>query len=159
MKKHLKRKNYFSKFLREEEQKKKRQHHTTSHMLCLQTLLWLKSTKLCEKQLELQQVSLIPFPHQEILFFVNHNSTVAVCLSFMFIVDIVCICRMNVYHCSLLYTTVSVCCKFSTFYTSNIFVGKNSLSCSEVKLLVLHCNTVHSYNECVLIVLQQLCLQ
>ena len=67
-------------------------------MLCLQTLLWLKSTKfialwtlylpqsnVCEKQLELQQVSLIPFPHQEILFFVNHNSTVAVCLSVMFI--------------------------------------------------------------------------
>ena len=73
------------------------------------TLLWLKSTKfialwtLClpqsnvyERQLELQQVSLIPFPHLENIFsFVNHNSTVAVCLSFMFIVDIVCMCRMN----------------------------------------------------------------
>ena len=62
--------------------KKKKRHHTTSHMLCLQTLRWLKSTKfialwtlylpqsnVCEKQLELQQVSLIPFPYLENIIF------------------------------------------------------------------------------------------
>ena len=81
--KHVKRKNYLSKSLREEEKKKKKKrHHTTSHMLCLQTLRWLKSTKfialwtlylpqsnVCEKQLELQQVSLIPFPYLENIIF------------------------------------------------------------------------------------------
>ena len=87
-------------------------------------LLHCGQSNVCEKQLELQEVSLIPFPHLEKIFFLNHNNTVAVCLSFMFIVDIVCMCIMNLYHCSLLYTTISVCCKFSTFYTSNIFVEK-----------------------------------
>ena len=80
-KKHVKRTFYFSKSLREEEKKKKkkkkkRQAPHNLALLCLQTLLWLKSTKcialwtLClpqsnvyEKQLELQQVSLIPLPH------------------------------------------------------------------------------------------------
>ena len=51
-------------------------------MLCLQTLLWLKSTtfialwtlylpqsNVCEKQLELQLVLLIPFPHLENIIF------------------------------------------------------------------------------------------
>ena len=118
---------YFSNSLREEEKKNKRQapHNLAYITKCIALwTLYLPQSNVCEKQLELQQVSLIPFPHLDNICFVNHNSTVAVCLSFMFIVDIVCMCRMN---CSLLYTTISVCCKFSTVYTSNIFVEKTVL--------------------------------
>ena len=104
MKKHVKRKIYLQ---GEEKKKKKRQApHNLAYvvsanialvknnkLIALWTLCLLQSN-VCEKQLELQQVSIIPFPHLENIF-VNHNSTVAVCLSFMFIVDIVCMCRMN----------------------------------------------------------------
>ena len=107
MKKHVKRKLYFNTSLREEEKKKKKKSqtpHNLAYVVSASIALAKKHyiycivylNQMCEKLLELQQVSLIPFPHLEnYLFFVNHNGTVAVCLSFMFIADIVCMCRMN----------------------------------------------------------------
>ena len=82
MKKHVKRKIDFSKSLREEEKKKKKKRqapHNLAYVVSANTVL-AKSTKcialwtLClpqsnvyEKQLELQQVSLIPFPQLDIV--------------------------------------------------------------------------------------------
>ena len=67
MKKHVKRKIYFSKSLREEKKKKKRQaSHNLAYVVSANIALAKKHyiyCIVCEKQMELQQVSLIPFPH------------------------------------------------------------------------------------------------
>ena len=84
MKKHVKRKIYFSKSLREEEKKKKKKRqapHNLAYVVSANTVLAIKKNTKCialwtlclpqsnvyENQLELQQVSLIPFPQLDIL--------------------------------------------------------------------------------------------
>ena len=81
MEKHVKRKSYFSKSLREEEKKKRKAPHNLAYVVsanialakkhyiyCIVDIVLTSIKCVCEK-LELQQVLLFPFPHLENIIF------------------------------------------------------------------------------------------
>ena len=110
MEKHVNRKSYFSKSLREEEKKKNRQApHNLAYVVSANIALAKKHYIYCIVDIVLTSIKCVCVwkvgiatgfiisisTPRKYNFLVNHNGTVAVCLSFMFIINIVCMCRMN----------------------------------------------------------------